>query len=270
MFVKSTRIRYRYSLILLKQLVISDFKLRYQGSVLGYAWSLLRPLLLFVILYFVFVQGLRVGDDVPHFPIYLLLGIVLWSFFAEMTNISLSSIVARGDLIRKIRIPRWIIIVSASVTALINLTLNLVVVGVFLAFSHISIQASTALLLPILLQLYVFALGMSLFLSAAFVKYRDVSYIWEVFLQAGFYITPVIYPLSKIKNVFYQKLLLLSPVATAVQDARHSVVTTKALTISSVYGSSTYRLIPYAVSLGALIIGVLYFRKEAKTFAENL
>src|SRR6185436_14473880 len=92
---------------LLRELVATDFKLRYQGSALGYAWSLLRPLFFFLILYLVFVRFLRLGGDIPHFPIYLLLGIVLWNFFSEMTSQSLSSIVARGDLIRKIRIPRW-------------------------------------------------------------------------------------------------------------------------------------------------------------------
>src|SRR6266480_304431 len=99
---------------LLSELVRTDFKLRYQGSVLGYAWSLLRPLLLFVILYAVFVLALKTGGDIPHFPVYLLLGIVIWNFFLEMTTQSLGSIVSRGDLIRKIRIPRWIIVLSSS------------------------------------------------------------------------------------------------------------------------------------------------------------
>src|SRR5258708_1925977 len=111
---------------LLSELVRTDFKLRYQGSVLGYAWTLLRPLLLFLILYVVFVKFLKVGGDTPHFPVYLLLGIVIWNFFSEMTVLSTTSIVGRGDLIRKIRIPRWIIVFSSSLSALINLCLNLV------------------------------------------------------------------------------------------------------------------------------------------------
>src|SRR5271156_6050434 len=94
--------------ILISELVRTDFKLRYQGSVLGYAWSLLRPLLIFVILYIVFVKFLKLGNGVPHYPVYLLLGIVMWNFFVETTQQGLGSIVGRGDLIRKIRIPRWI------------------------------------------------------------------------------------------------------------------------------------------------------------------
>src|SRR3989344_8140867 len=102
---------------LLAELVRTDFKLRYQGSMLGYAWSLLRPLLLFLILYVVFVKFLKIGEGVPHFPVYLLFGIVVWNFFLEMTTRSLTSIVERGDLIRKIRIPRWIIVLSSSISA---------------------------------------------------------------------------------------------------------------------------------------------------------
>ena len=268
--LQTSRIQYRYSLILLKQLVITDFKLRYQGSILGYAWSLLRPILLFVILYFVFVEGLKIGGDIPHFPIYLLLGIVLWNFFAEMTSQSLGSIVDRGDLIRKIRIPRWIIIVSSSVSALINLSLNLLVVFVFMLFSNVDLMRSALWLPLILLQLYIFAVGVSFVLATAFVKFRDVSYIWEVILQAGFYATPIIYPLTVITNVTFQKLLLLNPVAVSIQDARYALVTHTSPTMGSVYGSDLYRLIPYGVSILILILGLVYFKREAKDFAENL
>lgn len=261
---------YRYSLILLKQLVITDFKLRYQGSVLGYAWSLLRPILLFVILYFVFVKGLKIGGGIPNFPIYLLLGIVLWNFFAEMTSQSLGSIVDRGDLIRKIRIPRWIIVLSSSISALINLVLNLLVVFVFMIFSNVEFM-STSIWLPIILaEIYIFSLGLSFFLAAAFVKYRDMSYIWEVVLQAGFYVTPIIYPLSVITQKSFQQILLLNPLAQAIQDARNVLITKETITIAEVYGTSAARLITLGMVLLVFILGVFYFKRQAKHFAENL
>src|SRR5579864_9529301 len=137
---------------LLAELVRTDFKLRYQGSVLGYAWSLLRPLLIFVILYLVFVKFLKLGNGIPHFPVYLLLGIVIWNFFNEMTVQSLGSIVGRGDLIRKIRIPRWMIILSSSLSAVINLLLNLVVIAVFMVISHVDPMISILWLPLILLE----------------------------------------------------------------------------------------------------------------------
>ncbi len=267
---KDLHLHFRNSAILLRQLVITDFKLRYQGSVLGYAWSLLRPLLLFVVLYLVFVKGLKTGGSIPHFPVYLLLGIVMWNFFSEMTSQSLGSIVDRGDLIRKIRIPRWIIVLSSSISALINLALNLLVVSVFMVFTHVDLMRSVLLLPFILLQLYVFSLGVSLFLATAFVKYRDVSYIWEVVLQAGFYITPIIYPIAVITNINFQKIMLLNPVAMSIQDARYALITHSSSTIGTVFGFDKVRLIPYVATALIFIIGLLYFKREAKDFAENL
>jgi ABC-2 type transport system permease protein len=255
---------------LLSELVRTDFKLRYQGSVLGYAWSLLKPLLLFAILYVVFVKFLKLGNGVEHYPIYLLLGIVLWNFFIEMTSQSLGSVVGRGDLIRKISIPRWIIIVSSSVSALINLCLNLVVVFVFMIFNKVDLHFSAFLFPLIIIEIYLFALGISLILATLFVKFRDVSYIWEVLLQAGFYLTPILYPLALITNPTLQKLILTSPMAQAIQDARYSMVTHDTLTSHVVFGSGIYRFIPFIIIVVVLAVGILYFKKESKYFAENI
>lgn len=255
---------------LLAELVRTDFKLRYQGSVLGYAWSLLRPLLLFVILYLVFVKFLKLGTEVPHFPVYLLLGIVIWNFFNEMTMQSLGSIVGRGDLIRKIRIPRWIIVISSSISALINLLLNLVVVCVFLFINHVDLLKTTLWLPLILLEVYIFALGISLFLSAAFVKYRDVGYIWEVVLQAGFYLTPILYPLARITNLTFQKIIMINPMAQTIQGARYAAVTHQTRTIQQVFEGGWYQFLPYLITAAVLVGGLLYFKSQAKYFAENI
>lgn len=255
---------------LLSELVRTDFKLRYQGSVLGYAWSLLRPLMLFAILYVVFVKFLKLGEGVPHFPVYLLLGIVIWNFFNEMTVQSLGSIVGRGDLIRKIRIPRWIIVFSSSISAVINLLLNMAVIIIFMILNRVDLLATTLLLPLILIEVYLFALGLSLFLSAAFVKYRDVNYIWEVILQAGFYLTPILYPLALITNVTFQKLILLNPMAQAIQDARWSTITHETLTPYTIFNGGWHMYVPFAIVLFVLVGGLAYFRKESKYFAENI
>ncbi len=257
---------------LLVELVRTDFKLRYQGSVLGYAWSLLRPLMMFAILYVVFVRFLKIGGDIPHYPIYLLFGIVLWTFFADMTNQSLGSIVGRGDLIRKIKIPRWMIVFTSSINALINLGLNLIVIGIFMVINHVS-PLGTMVLLPLfLIEIYLFALGISLLLSAAFVKFRDIGYVWEVALQAGFYLTPILYPIDMIKNIFYQKIMLLNPVAQAIQDARYALVShdEKVITIWRVFDGGWYALIPFSIVLLTLAAGMMYFRSQSANFAENL
>jgi len=255
---------------LLRELVRTDFKLRYQGSVLGYVWSLLRPLLMFVIMYVVFVKFIKVNFGIPHSAVYLLIGIVLWNFFNEMTVQSLGSIVGRGDLIRKIRIPRWMIVFSSSVAALINLGLNLVIVAIFMVADHVAVTETLPLILLILLEVYLFALGISLFLAAAFVKYRDVGYIWEVLMQAGFYLTPILYPLSQITNVAIQKILMLNPMAQALQDARYTVVSHQTPTIYRLFEGGYYLFIPFIIVVFVLIAGLLYFKKEAKYFAENI
>lgn len=257
---------------LLAELIRTDFKLRYQGSALGYSWSLLRPLMMFTILYTVFVHFFKVGKDIPHFPVYLLLGIIMWNFFVEMTTQTLGSVVGRGDLVRKIRIPRWIIVVSSSASALISLLLNMIILVVMMIIDKASPMATLIFFPLILVEIYVFALGVSLFLSAAYVRFRDISYIWEVVIQAMFYLTAIIYPLTLVSNVTIQKIMLLNPMAQAIQDARYAVVShdPNVLTIGQVYGTWTARLIPLAIVVFCLIAGARFFRKESKTFAENL
>lgn len=260
---------------LLAELVRTDFKLRYQGSVLGYTWSLLRPIMLFGILYVIFALVLKSGEDIPYFPAYLLLGLVLWNFFTEMTAQSLGSIVARGDLIRKIKIPRWMIVFSSSISALINLVLNLVVVVIAMILNHVQPLNTLPLTLLIIAEIYILALGISLFLSAAFVKFRDVQYIWEVALQAGFYLTPILYAMSLpilAQHVTVQKLLLLNPMAQAIQDARFSAISHDhhVVTTMRIFDGGWYAFIPFAIVAVVVFIGISYFRKESKYFAENI
>lgn len=255
---------------LLSELVRTDFKLRYQGSALGYTWSLLKPLLLFVILYVVFVYFLRIGKDVPHFPVYLLLGIVLWNYFVEMTTQSLGSIVGRGDLIRKIRIPRWMIVFSSSVSATINLALSLLVVFVFMAINQVPFTLGLLWLPLYLAVIYFLSIGLSLFLAAAYVKFRDLSYIWEIVLQAGFYATPIIYPLQMIKNDLVEKILLLNPMAQTIQGARYHIITHDTLTTGGMLSGSWYVFIPAIITVVIFVGGVLYFKSQANSFAENI
>jgi ABC-2 type transport system permease protein len=218
----------------------------------------------------VFVKFLKVGSGTPHYAQYLLFGIVIWNFFVEMTMQSLSSIVGRGDLIRKIKIPRWIIVVSSSVSALINLLLNLVIIAIFMIVGHVTPTNLVFLLPLLLLEVYLFALGVSFFLSAAFVKFRDISYIWEVCIQAGFYLTPILYPLSRIPNLLLQKIMLMNPLAQALQEARYVLITKQSTVPGSVFHGSWYQYIPIILVGVALFVGAYYFRKQSKYFGENI
>lgn len=265
--------KYRYSVILLKELVITEFKLRYQGSVLGYLWSLLRPLFLFVILYFVFVYFLRIGNDVPHWPVALLLGIVLWNFFSEVTNNGLTSIVNQGDVIRKVNFPKYVILLAGSVSAFINLLLNLLVIAVFMVINQVDVSWMALVSPFFILEIFVFALGLSLVLSTLFVKLRDMNYIWEIIMQALFYASAIIYPISMVieKSPLMAELLLLNPVTQAVQDARHTLISTHNPTLWELSGGNIFvTLIPWVIVLLVTVVGAWMFKKQSPYFAENV
>lgn len=264
------RQRYRYSLILLRQLVKADFKLRYQGSVLGYLWSLLRPLFIFIILYVVFVEFLKVDFGVPNPALYLLTGIVFWNYFIEVTTGSVRAVVERGDLLRKINFPKYVIILANSMSALINLALNFIVIGVFMAFSGVSPGLHTLLVVPVVMELFVFSLACAFFLSALFVRFRDIAYIWDVLIQAAFYATPILYPLSRIP-IEYAGILILNPMAQIIQDARYAIVTTETPTIADIHpGNPALWLLPIGTVAVISVVAAAYFRSRSRYFAEEV
>lgn len=272
--MKLSNIFNRRNRILLRELVITDFKLRYQGSALGYLWSLLKPLMLFAIMYIVFVHFLRFGDGIPHFAVSLLLGLVLWTFFTEATTQGMQAIAARGDIIRKINFPKYIIVISGTISALINLILNLLIVFIFMTFDGVDFGWSV-LLFPISIGiLYIFSLGLAFFLSAAYIKYKDISHLWEVLLQGLFYATPIIYPLQMVieygGNVAGQ-LLMLSPIAVLIQQARADIVGHEnIITASQVFTNPLFLVIPYLIIFGVIILGAVFFKRNQAKFAEQL
>jgi ABC-2 type transport system permease protein len=249
-------------------MVSTDFKVRYQGSALGYMWSLLKPLFLFAILYVVFTYIIPLGKGVEHFPVYLLTGIVLWNFFTEATMIGASSVVARGDLIRKISIPRYLVVIASSMSALINLCLSLLVVFIFAILNGITPSFHWLLIIPLVIELFVFSLGISFLLSAAYVRFRDITYIWEIFLQAGFYASAIIYPLTLVPAE-YHKWFFLNPMVQIIQDARFAIATDTSITIWSTIHSAV-ALIPFVIIAAVAVIGGLYFKARSKFFAEDI
>lgn len=257
--------------VLLRELVVTDFKLRYQDSILGFVWSLLKPLLMFAILYFVFGKLLKIGSNIEHYAVYLLLGIVLWNFFAEATSQGLSAIVARGDLIRKINFPKYIIVVSGTISALINLGLNMIIIVIFMLINGVPFMGTIPLFLLSVAELYIFALAIAFFLAAANVRYRDVGHIWEIIIQAAFYATPILYPASLLISLagVFGKILMLNPVAQIIQDGRYSIITHQSETVWSTFADKPYiAIIPLVVVALVAIVAGKYFQKNSKYFAE--
>lgn len=260
--------------VILYELVKTDFKLRYQGSFLGIVWSVLKPLLLFAVMYTVFVSFLKFTDGTPQYPIVLLLGISLWSFFTEATNVGMNSIVGRGDILRKINFPKYIIILSAMMSSLISLGINLVVVIIFALLSGISFTPLVVLVPLSILQLFLLAFGLALFLSTLYVKFRDISHLWDVVLQILFYAMPIIYPLTLIadKYVFgmeVQKLMMLNPLAQTIQDVRHNLISPETVpTAWNTIGNAWVVILPIVLTIIIFVTGLIYFSKNSKKFAE--
>lgn len=266
------RVLNRKNRILLKELTKTDFKLRYQGSVLGYLWALLRPLMMFAILYVVFGKLLRLGSDIPHFSVYLLCGTTMWSFFTECASQGIQAVVNRGDLLRKINFPKYIVVVSATFTAVINMLINLVVVIIFALINGVTPSWSWLLIVFPLLELYLLALGIAFLLGSINVKYRDITSIWDVIIQALFYAVPIIYPISLIAetSTTAAKIILLNPISQAIQDIRYCLITTETITAWNYIPNHLLMIIPVLLTLILLVIGSLFFRKKSKFFAEEV
>ena len=257
-------------------LAVTDFRLRFFGSVLGYLWQLMRPLMLFGVLYAVFSLFLDVGEEVPFYPVALLLGIVLYSFFNEATSTSVRSLVARENLVRKIDFPRLAVPMASVLTALFNLGLNLVPVFVFLLASGGRPRLGW-LALPILLALLaLFALGLGMLLSALFVRFRDVEPIWDVVLQITFYATPIFYPIELLLDPDQKDLptvahlIMMNPFAAILQSARHLVIDPSYASLPEALGGTALVLVPLALLALTVYVGFRVFAREAPRVAEEL
>nr|WP_188355145.1 ABC transporter permease [Galliscardovia ingluviei] len=273
--VKRLQSRYRYAMVVFRELVKTDFQLRYQGSFLGMLWSVVKPLMLFAVMYVVFVRFLKFTDGTPTFPISLLCGTCLWNFFSESTSMGMRAIVDRGDLLRKIHFPNYIIVASTTMGSMISLSINLLVVIAFGFFAHAH-YTWRILLVPFnILQLYIIALGFALLLGTLYVYFRDVAHIWEVVLQALFYATPIIYPISMItKNpefAWAAKIIMLNPSTQVIMDVRHNLLSPEYVpTVWTMIHNPLINVLPYLASIILLWIGVAVFRKNSAKFAEVL
>ena len=251
-------------------LAAMEFKVRFFGSALGYLWQLVRPLLLFGVLFVVFTEFVRFNEGVPHFPVVLLTGIVLFTFFADATSSAVTSVLDRENLVRKIQFPRLVVPLSVVATALLNLGVNLTAVAVFVLASGLEPRLSW-LLLPIPVAILVLlTVGVATLLSALYVRFRDVKPIWEVLLQILFYASPILYAVEIIPNQTIQKALMLSPIAAILQQTRHWLTGPEAASAAEVIGGAERLLVPGALAAGLLFLGLWVYARRAPSIAEEL
>jgi ABC-2 type transport system permease protein len=250
----------------------TEFKLRYFGSVLGYVWSLMRPLLFFGVLYLFFTQIVKVGKGVPHYGVYLLTGIVLWNYFSEATGNSVTCLLQREALLRKIRFPRMVIPLSVSVTATFNLGMNFIAVIVFALASGITPTVRWLEMFPIVAAFVVFATGIGMLLSALYVRYRDVQPIWEVAVQAWFYCSPVMYVATAYAHFGpnFQQLAMINPTATLLTQMGHAFIDPASFKSATTVGGVVPVAIALAIIPATFALGWWVFTREAPVVAENL
>jgi ABC-2 type transport system permease protein len=254
---------------LLHLISITEFKKTYFGTVLGYVWSLLRPLMLFGVLLFVFTQIFRLGSGVDHYPVLLLFNVVLFGFFSEATQAAVTSVVNQEGVVRKTQFPRLVIPLSVVMTSLLNLGVNLIVVLVFLLAFGVT-PTWTWLLFPLLLVLlFMFATAVSLILASLYVRFRDTAIIWSVTATALFYATPVLYPIEAVPSA-YRELIMINPLTPIFEQVRKWVIDPDAPGAVSAADGWVPLLAPLALFVAICTLGAWYFNREAPRIAEEL
>jgi ABC-2 type transport system permease protein len=254
---------------LTRTLTLTDFKLKFYGSALGYLWQLIRPLLLFGILLVVFTRFIRFGK-IQHYEVVLLMGIVLYTFLAEAVSSAVESVVAREPLVRKVQFPRLVIPATVVATAFLNLLLNLVAVFIFALVRGVRPHWQWIELPLILLVAVILTSGIAMLVSVLYVRYRDVKPITDVVLQALFYGTPIFYPVERIEPTLRHLLVMFNPFAAIVQQARHALVDPTAPTAAAAAGGTVNLLVPAAIIAGVFGLGFYVFNKQAPRIAEEL
>jgi ABC-type polysaccharide/polyol phosphate export permease len=244
---------------LVLQFALKDFKIRYTHSMLGYAWSVLNPLMFFVIYYVVFTMFLRF--DIPNYPGFLLVGVALWNFFSEGTSNGASALLARADLLTKTVVPRQIVVYSALLSAALTFVINLIVLMVLIRITGTPLTL-TAICFPLLLvDLVLLTLGMSLFLAPLYVRYRDIGYLWNIVLQIGFWLTPIIY-LDLMIPERWRWIVWINPMARIIGDSRRALI----------YGwwpGLRGLVLTTLMSLGVCLLGYVVFRRRQARVVEH-
>ena len=250
-------------------LAVTEWKLRFYGSVLGYVWQLVRPFAFFGVIYVVFTQVIDLGDQIKNYGVYILFGLVLFTFFSEVTTSCLHSLVARENLLRKMSFPRLAIPFSVTLTGLFNLGGTLAAVFVFAIASGVYPTTGWLELPLLILLLALLSSGVGMLLSVLYVRFRDVEPIWDVITQALFYASPVLYVTTLVPECC-QRPYVAQPIAAILTEMRHAVVDSGAPDIVESIGGAGRLLIPLAVILAAFVLGLWMFNREAPRIAEHL
>jgi ABC-2 type transport system permease protein len=247
-----------------------EFRLKFFGSVLGYFWQLARPLMLFGVYFVVFTQFVDIAGDVQYHAQTLLMGIMLYQFWGEVTGSSVRAVLERENLLRKIHFPRVVIPLAATITGLLNLSVNMIAVVGFIVLGGVPWTWSFLQFFPVLGFLVVFTFGLGMLLSALFVRYRDVQPIWDVVVMAAFYATPILYPLEAVQIDWAKELIMFNPLAVVVEQLRHAMFDPSAPNAVDAIGGWLPLMVPLGIVTGTAVLGFWYFNRTAPGIAEEL
>jgi lipopolysaccharide transport system permease protein len=245
---------------LVLQFALKDFKIRYTHSVLGYTWSVINPVIFFLLYYVVFSVFIRF--EVPNYPAFLLLSVVIWNFFFEGSSRGVGSLLARADVLSKMVLPREIVVYSALLSAGLTFVINLAVLLVLLKVTGNALRLPALSFLLLLVDLVALTLGVSLFLAPIYVRFRDIGYLWNIVLQAGFWVTPILYSELMIPEQ-WRWIVWWNPIARILTDSRRAVV-------YGLWPGPRGLLITTLYSLGICVVGALVFRRLQARVAEYL
>jgi len=250
-----------------------DFKARYADAVLGYVWSLIKPLAYFGVLWLVFAYLLRTANQTHDFAIFLLIGILLYTFFVDSVTVMLPSIVHGGSILRRLSFPPILIPLSASVSVFFTFCVNIVALIIFIAVDKLTPGIEWLLVVPLLVELYIFCVSVGLLFAALYVRFRDVGQVWELASQLLFFACAIFYPIG-ILPVWAQRLAFVNPFVQIMQDLRHVILGGASgpndVTAATVYTSMGGRLIPIFVVVVLALGALLLFRREGRYFAERI
>jgi ABC-type polysaccharide/polyol phosphate transport system ATPase subunit/ABC-type polysaccharide/polyol phosphate export permease len=260
----------RRFLSLVRILAVTRYKVKYSGTALNYLWALVRPLALFGAMLLFFTQLGAFDQGVAHYPVYLLTAVIMWLFFAQATSVSVTSMVDQAPLLRKLPFPHLVVPLAVVLGVFFDLCINLGVLFVFVVAAGIAPRLEWLELVPLVALLGAFTIGLSLLLSALFVRYRDVDQAWVVASQMLFYATPVFYVSSLLPSGLERAIVLGNPVATVITQARHVLVDPSAPSAAAAAGGSALLLVPLAVVGVVLALGLRVFGAQSEAAAENV
>lgn len=248
------------SLRIVKELVVAEFKLRYQNSYLGYFWTLVKPLMLFSVIYLVF--SIFMQSPVENYAIYLLLGVVIWNFFSEATLIGMNTFLQKREMVTKIYFSRAALVFASTVSSLITLLLNLIIFFIFLGVSGVSPGPEALFFFLYLAELYLIATGVTFMLASLYIYFKDLQHIWEILLQIGFWLTPIIYPIT-IVPFQYHRFIFFNPLSRVIEYSRD-------IFIRHHIPEAGLNIVLAAMTLVIFLGGYAIFRTQQSKIAENL